>query len=370
MNKYLPFVILLYFSSSAFLRQNLSADIVGHSDAGIYHPKSSEPVVIYAAPVAVFLSGTESPYYLTSETVVKYTADAEKGDGKSAFQLYYYYLNSARDGERSDFFLKKAAELGYGKAEYGLGLTFLNRQPPQYQDAFYWLERAAQHGDEKVRAMVKERVSSIEKVNRSGFSGPAEEKLLVATFEKIDSLYKKWKLDEYNYIKSHAPELVKEYEEIFIPYYEATAKVRHSAFYTELKYVPNLIVWGGNAYSWTIQGFTDNNNEEIISVTKYNPDFKVLIDEYNKAKEVFLASNLEGQIWNKFGAGIPDSDYDKIDYYKIGRTATLRILEVYNNMEKSMKFVPPFPWDNYTSEPATAKHSTVDTSVLKKDETQ
>lgn len=86
----------------------------------------------------------------------EYKSLAGKGEAKAQYNLGIMYLNgqgTPHDNKEAASWFRKAAEQGDADAQHRLGLMYIQGQgvPQDYSEAAFWYARAAENGDEKVQ---------------------------------------------------------------------------------------------------------------------------------------------------------------------------------------------------------------------------
>jgi TPR repeat protein len=115
-------------------------------------------VALLAAGYVIFrgvptrVRSTSEKFDLSAEQLTDLTKRAkEHGDAEAAFRVYEYYDYSSTDRNSESnviYYLRIAATNGNAVAQYNLAVRLVvDRDPAKYEDAKFWLEKAAAAGN-------------------------------------------------------------------------------------------------------------------------------------------------------------------------------------------------------------------------------
>jgi TPR repeat protein len=109
-----------------------------------YLAKSDKKNALYWFKLAANKGDSESKEYLEiffmPEELEKVSVKAMKGDGYDAYRLYRYYSIISLNEKKEKFWIKKAAENGYAKAQ------FIYAQDCSQDKEIFWIKKAAENG--------------------------------------------------------------------------------------------------------------------------------------------------------------------------------------------------------------------------------
>ena len=102
----------------------------------------------------LFLSMTAA---VSAQSIAELKKQAAAGDAKAQYNLGVSYVNGegvARDEAEAVRWFRKAAEQGYVKAQYNLGAAYATGRgvPKDEAEAYFWLNLGASALDEEVRS--------------------------------------------------------------------------------------------------------------------------------------------------------------------------------------------------------------------------